>query len=120
MKKAFSLLALLALAVVLAKAAVQQKPTEEEPRFAPARVLETTEAAYPVTSIAAGTVVLEVIVSASGEIEEVKVVRGIASLTEAAERAVRRWRFAPATLDGRPVRSAVPVAFTFNRPVVNP
>lgn len=120
MKSPRWLLVFLALALVPAAAPAQQEPSEDELRFAPARVLETVEAAYPVNSIAAGTVVLEVMVSATGEIEEVKVVRGIASLTEAAERAVRRWRFAPATLDGRPVRSAVPVAFTFNRPVVNP
>lgn len=120
MKKAVLLLAIPALAVALAGGAVQQKPPEEQPSFTPARVLDAVEASYPVRSIAAGTVVLEVIVSAAGEIEEVKVVRGIPSLTEAAEQAVRRWRFAPATFDGRPVRSAVPVAFSFSRPVLNP
>jgi TonB family protein len=117
-KTAFGIL-LLAMGVIAA-AGLAQEPPDAEPRFEPVRVLEASEAIYPVNSIAAGTVVLEVTISPSGEIEDVKVVKGIASLTEPARRAVREWRFAPARLEGRPVRSVATVAFTFNRPVLHP
>ena len=45
---------------------------------------------------------------------------GVASLTEAAERSLRQWKFRSATLDARPVRASIVTAFTFTRPVVVP
>jgi len=64
--------------------------------------------------------VLHVRPSKSGEIENVKVVRDIPSLTVEAKRAVMRWKVKPATLDGRLEKSAVPVAFTFVHPSLLP
>jgi protein TonB len=92
----------------------------KEPRFEPAEVTFAVEAPYPPNSVAAGTVVFEVTLSASGEIENIRRVREVASLTDVAERALKQWRFRPATLDGKPVRSKTSVAFTFTRPVVAP
>lgn len=94
--------------------------TRRVPDYAPPRVVATVDANYPPTSIAGGTVVLQVAVSESGAITEIEVVRDIPSLTVAAERAVRQWKFAPAELDGRPVASTVIVAVSFTRPVLNP
>jgi outer membrane biosynthesis protein TonB len=85
-------------------------------RYEPPQVLSAVDAAYPVNSVAFGTVVLEVGLNAAGKIERVAVVRDIPPLTGSAEQAVRQWTFRPARLDGRPVASSLPVAFTFVRP----
>jgi len=102
--------ALLALAATLAPA---QLPEVREPRFEPAEVVSTVEPRYPAKSIATGTVILQVSLNETGAIEQVKVLKHVASLTAEAERAVRHWSFRPARLNGRPVRSSLAVAFTF-------
>jgi len=71
-------------------------------------------------SVASGTVVLEVALDEAGKISDVRVVRGIASLTEPAERSVRQWKFRPAKMDGKPLPSKIPVAFSFVPPNVGP
>jgi protein TonB len=62
-----------------------------------------------------GVVLLEVFVSASGRVEEVRVATGSGHgiLDEAALETVRGWRFAPGLRNGRPVamRVRVPVRF---------
>ncbi|MGH9791163.1 MAG: energy transducer TonB [Candidatus Acidiferrales bacterium] len=114
-KQGIVLVLMLALA---AGAALAQSRRAQD--YAPPRVLATVDANYPPTSIAGGTVVLQVAVSEAGAITEVEVVGDIPSLTVAAERAVRQWKFAPAELNGRPVASTVIVAVSFTRPVLNP
>jgi TonB family protein len=62
-----------------------------------------------------GTVVLTVTVDASGNVADVKVVKSLGSgLDEKAIEAVRTWKFKPATEDGTPVRSEVPVEVSFH------
>jgi protein TonB len=52
-----------------------------------------------------GDVLLELIVGTSGEVETARVLRGVGhGLDEAAVRAMRQFRFAPATLGGHAVR----------------
>jgi len=112
---------ILAVILLACGALAAQKPWEAPPPdFRPAEITSATEARYPPNTVAAGTVVLQVTVGPAGEVEAVKVIRDIPSLTAAAERALKNWKFKPATLDGRPVRSVVPVAFSFARPVLNP
>jgi TonB family protein len=63
-----------------------------------------------------GTVVLTVFVSETGNVLDVKVIRGInipVGLNEAAQQAMRRSQFAPATKDGVRVRSWVTVPVEF-------
>jgi periplasmic protein TonB len=90
------------------------------PKFQPPEVLATADAAYPINSVAFGTVVLEVHLDASGAIENVSVARPVPSLTRQALKAIKQWRFKPATLNGKPVKSIVPVAFIFVRPDMFP
>jgi TonB family protein len=90
------------------------------PKFQPPEILETADAAYPIKSVAFGTVVLEVHLDAAGQIADVRVARGIPTLTEQALQSIKHWRFQPATLGGKPVPSIVPVAFTFVRPDLLP
>jgi len=86
------------------------------PHYDPPQVISAVDATYPINSVAFGTVVLEVELSATGKIDRVDVVRDIPPLTESAEQAVKQWKFKPARLDGREVASSLPVAFTFVRP----
>jgi protein TonB len=108
------------LAVALGIAAAQSGTRQVPLRYDPPAVLSTVDAVYPVQSVASGTVVLEVSLDDNGKIAEVKVVRGIASLTEPAEHSVRQWKFQPAKLDGKPVPSKIVAAFSFVPPNVGP
>ncbi len=56
-----------------------------------------------------GTVVLRVLVSASGQVSEIEVVSGFPALTQPVIDAVRRWRFTPAKLDRRPIAATTTV-----------
>lgn len=61
-----------------------------------------------------GVVFLEAIIAASGDIEEVAVVRSGGPLFDsAAVAAVRRWKYRPATLNGRAVRVLLSVTVSF-------
>lgn len=90
------------------------------PKYQPPQVVATASAAYPINSVAFGTVVLEVHLDAAGAIQNVSVSRDIPSLTKQALLAIQKWRFTPAMLDGKPVKSIVPVAFIFVRPDLYP
>lgn len=89
-------------------------------RFDPPSVVTAVEAVYPLQSVVSGTVVLEVSLDAAAKITDVRVVHGIASLTEPAERSVRQWTFQAAKLGGKPVSSKIVVAFSFVPPNVGP
>ena len=82
--------------------------------FKSADLVSATDVPYPVQSIAIGTLVLEVIVSETGKVEDVQPIRKIESLTEAAIDSVKSWQFNPASLDGKSVRSRTAIAVTFN------
>jgi TonB family protein len=75
-------------------------------------LLEKVDPVYPDTARRAqlqGVVVLEAVITASGVVDEVRIVRSPNPIFDAAvEAAVRRWRYRPATLNGR----AVPVLLT--------
>src|SRR6266545_3364744 len=62
-----------------------------------------------------GVVILEAIITASGSVEDVKVLKSVNPLLDAsAVRAVQQWRYRPATLNGRAVRVYLTVTVTFN------
>ena len=51
-----------------------------------------------------GTVIVEAVISKSGRVEDVRVLKGLpAGLSQQAEEAVKKWRFKPGTLNGEPV-----------------
>ena len=103
----------LALLALCASLSLAQRPEEGAPRFEAAEVISAVEPGYPPNSIATGTVILQVSLDRWGEIEAVKVLKDIKLLTPEAERAVRKWKFKPARLDGQPVKSTLVAAFTF-------
>src|SRR5450432_4270291 len=55
-----------------------------------------------------GAVELEALVTESGTVEKVTIVSGNPVLTRPASDAVKRWKFAPFTSDGKPVKALVP------------
>jgi|GEM_PF-4796160 len=50
-----------------------------------------------------GAVMLQCIITKEGSVVEVRVLRPVEGLTATAVEAIRRWRFKPATIDGKPV-----------------
>lgn len=84
----------------------------------PPVLLQKIEPGYPEAARKArleGVVILEAIITASGSIEEVKVLKSVNPLLDAsAVRAVQQWKYKPATLNGRAVRVYLTVTVTFN------
>jgi protein TonB len=84
------------------------EPVAEHSVDGPARLVHGLAPSYPEAARAAGIegdVRLELIVGLSGAVESARVVGGVGhGLDEAALRAVRQFRFAPATKDGHAVR----------------
>jgi hypothetical protein len=73
---------------------------------------------YMATSIAEGQVILELRLTETGAIQNVRVINTISGLNEFTERAVRSWRFAPALSNGTPVPGTVIAVVSYLRPVV--
>jgi protein TonB len=83
---------------------------------APVKTVEIAPV-YPVMARNAhvqGTVILEAVVDANGRVEDVRVLRSIPLLDQAAADAVRQWRYTPTLLNGRaiPIVLTVTVSFT--------
>ena len=99
------------LAVTLAKT---KQPGDQS--FEPATVVSSSEPVYPVMAMGAGTVVLAVSIDAAGEIQDVKLIKGSRAFNSSALEAIKKWKFKPAMLEGKPTPSVIPVAFSFSWP----
>ncbi len=81
------------------------------------RLVYRVEPAYPETARKVhieGVAILQAIISGSGNVEDIQVVKSINPLLDAeAVRAVKQWRYRPATLNGRPVRVYLTVTVEF-------
>ncbi len=93
--------------------AAQTAGSEANPLFQAARALSVSKIAVPMSSEASGTVVLDAVVGATGNVRRVYGRRDIPSLTRLADNAVKGWKFSPATVAGNALASIVPVAITF-------
>lgn len=83
---------------------------------APALV-HRVEPDYPGVAVAAkvsGMVILEATVNEVGAVTDVKVLRSIILLDEAAIKAVKQWRYEPLMLNGRPTPFILVVTLTFS------
>src|SRR6185503_16081589 len=60
-----------------------------------------------------GVVVLEAVISPSGDVTNVRVLRGVPLLNDSAVAAVRQWRYTPTTLNGQPVAVVMTVTVNF-------
>jgi len=75
------------------------------------------EPAYPPIAVAnrvTGTVVLEATVDEAGNVIDVKVLRSIPFLDEAAVKAVKQWRYDPLVLNEQPFPFTLTVTLTFS------
>jgi protein TonB len=85
----------------------------------PARLIRQVNPVYPpIAKIARiqGIVELHAIIGRDGSIENLQVVSGPPSLVEAAQNAVRQWRYKPTYLGGQPVEveTTITVRFTLS------
>ena len=73
--------------------------------IAPAVVKIRVEPSWPNPAFndTRGTLILDVWIDESGDVACVKIVRSIPLDDQAAVDAVRQWKFAPATMGGRPI-----------------
>jgi TonB family protein len=68
---------------------------------------------YPFTATSApvaGTVVLQVVVDPTGNVERVNVVQGDSRLVPVAVNAVKQWKYAPTYRNGVPVEAVTTVS----------
>ncbi|MEG9437018.1 TonB family protein [Edaphobacter sp. HDX4] len=63
-----------------------------------------------------GPVLLDVVISRTGAVDYVRVIQGDSHLRAAAEEAVRKWRYKPYLLNGRPVAAVTQVRIVFRLP----
>ncbi len=61
-----------------------------------------------------GAVELEAVVTESGTVEAVNIVSGNPVLTRPAVDALKKWKFAPFTSEGKSVKALVPVSLSFH------
>lgn len=61
-----------------------------------------------------GVVIVEVLVDERGEVSDVKVLRSVPLLDQAAVDAVRQWRYTPTLLNGLPVRVVMTATVNFS------
>jgi TonB-like protein len=80
--------------------------------------ISLSDPGYLATSIAEGEVILELSLSETGAIQNVRVISGVAGLGEFTEQAVRSWRFASALWNGMPVPGTVIAVVSYLRPVL--
>jgi iron complex outermembrane recepter protein len=84
----------------------------------PPKPLQTPPAVYPAEHTEAARVVLRVTVNAQGAVEAAELVdSGGLDFDNAAEEAVRRWKFTPALRDGQPFAARIRIPFVFQPPV---
>lgn len=87
--------------------------------FLAPRVSKAVYPQYPINSIAAGAVVLEVTISKTGRVISASPIHTVPSLTKPSLDAVRKWTFQPATFHGLPVDATTIVAFVFRSPTIS-
>jgi len=80
------------------------------------RKIKHVEPVYPDLAAKArleGVIILEAIIAPNGQVRDVKVLRGMPLLDEAALAAVRQWAYTPTLLSGVPVQVALVVTVRF-------
>lgn len=79
-------------------------------------LVHRVEPTYPAIAVAAhveGTVIIEAIVDEQGRVENVRVLRSVKLLDNAAMEAVKEWRYRPLLLNDRPSPFVLTVVLTF-------
>lgn len=103
------------LAVTLLAAFVATNANAAEVAYTPPVPIVFKGAVYPVNSVATGTVVVIAVVERDGRVSEAKVMKSVVSLDEPSVHAAKQWRFEPARLDDKPIRSKTSISFVYDR-----
>jgi protein TonB len=93
-----------------------QAPVRPGGNLRPPEKVHHVVPAYPSIARSArvsGTVILEAVIAEDGRVQDVRVLRSIPLLDDAAADAVRQWRFTPTLLNGQPVRVLMTVTVSF-------
>jgi protein TonB len=93
------------------------QPVRVGGRIQEPRKLKAVPPVYPDAAVASrieGVVILECLISPQGRVTEVKVLRGVPLLEEAAVDAVRQWVYTPTLMDGVPVPVLMTVTVRFD------
>jgi TonB family protein len=99
-----------------ARAPAPARRVKVDPDDTSALVVQKVAPKYPDGALKAklqGTVVLDVVVGLSGEVGQVAVVSGDATLAQAAIEAVKQWKYKPYEVNGSPVEMETEVTFNF-------
>ena len=84
-----------------------------------ALLIQSVNPVYPPEALAQklqGTVVLQATIGRDGNVEDLKIVRGLFVLGKAAVAAVKQWRFQPYTFNGHAVQTQTTVTLHFTYP----
>lgn len=99
-----------------APAAPATNAAEREAMSTTVQASDGANAVYPMLAQqmkVEGSVVLQAIIGADGNIQDLRVLTGPAILTSAAQQAVRQWRFKPYTQNGQPVETKARITVNF-------
>lgn len=89
----------------------------------PPRLLKSYAPIYPSlarTQRVSGDVKVDALIDATGQVEAVKVLTGPLLLQRAAAEAVKRWKYTPGVLDGKPTPMHITVVLQFRIPPQTP
>jgi TonB family protein len=93
-----------------------QSTSSARDNYVPVGILSFAYPAYPVNSVAWGSVVVQLTVDGSGDVKAVEFLHGMAGFNNFVSDALKKWRFQAATFNGKPVTSKTVVAFIFQTP----
>lgn len=83
----------------------------------PPLAIRLSDPGYPANSVGEGAVILELRLSATGAIENTRVVSDVPGLAAHTEKVVRAWKFEPALRKGSAVPGTVIAVVSYLRPV---
>ena len=98
-------------------------PREVDADTSSALIVQKAPLRYPDAALKArieGTVVLKIVISSSGDVEEVTVVSGDPALAQAASEAVKQWKYKPYLADGSPAEMETQVTIGFHLKTTQP
>jgi Gram-negative bacterial TonB protein C-terminal len=88
------------------------------PGYLPPEMSAAVYAAYPPSSVAIGTVVLDLLIDKYSEVKKATPIRSVPLLTSAAIAAAKSWTVNPATLNEKKLDATLVVAFAFRSPTI--
>ena len=87
--------------------------------YVPVGIVSFAYPAYPVNSVAWGSVVVQLTVDDSGNVKAVEFLHGMVGFNNLVSDALKKWRFQAATFNGKPIKSKTVIAFIFQTPAAN-